>query len=115
MESREKRSYIRLDALNLLDYLVIDREGRQTIHSEGRTLDVSGHGMKLEITQMLNAGDTLLITVGLEDELVDITGEVKHCEEKDNRYSVGIEFSKIGPEAMLTLQRYITAFKKHFT
>ena len=115
MKHSEKRTDIRLDSLNLLDYLVIDRVGRQTTHSEGRTLDVSEHGMKLEVTQRLNVGDTLLITVGLEDELVDITGEVKHCEKKDNRYSIGIEFSEINPEGMLILQRYITAFKKYFT
>jgi c-di-GMP-binding flagellar brake protein YcgR len=115
MGNREKRNYIRLDSLNLLDYLVIDREGRQTTHSESRTLDVSEHGMKLEVTQALNVGDTLIITVGLEDELVDVIGEVKHCEEKDNRYTIGMEFSEISPEAMLIVQRYVKAFNKHFT
>lgn len=114
MKHNEKRTDIRLDSLNLLDYLVIDRVGRQTTHSEGRTLDVSEHGMRLEVTQRLNVADTLLITVGLKDELVDIIGEVKHCKKKGKRYSIGMEFSEINPEGMLILKRYITAFKKHF-
>ena len=53
--------------------------------------------------------------MGLEDEMVDVIGEVKQCEKKDNRYSIGIEFSEISPEGMLILQRYIEAFKKYFT
>ena len=114
MKSDEKRNYIRMDSLHLLDYLVINRAGQQTTYSMGRTLDVSEHGLKLEVTQPVCDGDTLLVTVGIEDDLVDLTGEVKHCEKESNRYAIGIEFSDISDEGLRILKKYIIAFNKHF-
>jgi len=114
MKKGEKRSYIRMDSLHLLDYLIIDREGWQTTHSMGRTLDVSEHGMKLEVTQPVSNGDTMLITVGLENELIDLTGEVKYSKKISNRYTIGIEFSDISDNGIRILKKYIIAFNKHF-
>ncbi|HID02345.1 MAG TPA: PilZ domain-containing protein [Desulfobacterales bacterium] len=111
MDNSENRNYIRLDSLNLLDYLIIDREGRQTTYSMGRTLDVSEQGMKLEVTHSVASGDTLLITVGLENDLVDLTGECIHCKKNQNRYILGIEFSDISDEGLQILKKYIVAFK----
>lgn len=113
MTDNEKRNFIRMDALHLLDYLVIDREGRQTTYSMGRTLDVSEQGLKLEVTHAVSPGDTLLITVGLEDDLIDLTGEVIHCEQEANRFVLGIEFSDISDEGDRVLKKYIVAFNAH--
>jgi c-di-GMP-binding flagellar brake protein YcgR len=113
MSKSENRNYIRLDSLHLLDYLIVDREGRQTTYSMGRTLDVSEHGMKLEVSHTVNFGDTLLITVGIENDLVDLTGEVIHCKKNNDLYTLGIEFSDISDKGMEILKKYISAFKKH--
>lgn len=113
MSNSENRKYIRLDSLHLLDYLIVDREGRQTTYSMGRTLDVSEHGMKLEVNHTVNSGDTLLITVGIENDLVDLTGEVIHCKKNNKLYVLGIEFSDISDKGMKILKKYIVAFKKH--
>jgi c-di-GMP-binding flagellar brake protein YcgR len=113
MSNNENRNYIRLDSLHLLDYLIIDREGRQTTYSMGRTLDVSEHGMKLEVNHAVDTGDTLLITVGIENNLVDLTGEVIHCKKIKDRYILGIEFSDISDKGMEILKIYIIAFNKH--
>lgn len=103
-----------MDSLHLLDYLIIDREGRQTTYSMGRTLDVSEHGLKLEITQPVSSGDTLRITIGLENDLINLTGEVKYCKKTSNRYTIGIEFSDISDAGIRILKKYIIAFNKHF-
>lgn len=113
MQKGEKRNFIRLDSLHLLDYLIIDREGKQTTYSMGRTLDVSEHGLQLEITQPVRVGDTLLITVGLENDLIDLIGEVKYAKEVSKRYIAGIEFSDIGEEGLRILKKYIVAFNTH--
>ena len=102
-----------MDSLHLLDYLVVDQEGNQTTYSMGRTLDVSEHGLKLEVTKPVDDGDSLIITVGLEDDLIDLTGEVKYSKEHSNRYEIGIEFSDIRDEGIRILKKYITAFNKH--
>lgn len=103
-----------MDSLHLLDYVTINKDGMQTIHSMGRTLDVSENGLKLEVTQALFPGDTLLITVGIDDNLIDLIGEVKHSKQKDGRYVLGIEFSDISDEGIRILTIYIIAFNKQF-
>lgn len=113
MSKSENRNYIRLDSLHLLDYLIIDREGRQTTYSMGRTLDVSEHGMKLEVSHTVDSGDSLLITVGIENDLGDLTGEVIHCKKSEDLYILGIKFSDISDKGMEILKKYIVAFKKH--
>jgi hypothetical protein len=113
MDNSDKRNFIRLDSLHLLDYLTIDREGRQTTYSMGRTLDVSEHGLKLEVTNAIAPGDTLLITIGLEEDLVDLTGEVIHCDESASRYILGVEFSEISDEGNRILNKYVAAFKAY--
>lgn len=114
MANGEKRHFIRLDSLHLLDYLVINEEGEQTTYSMGRTLDVSANGLKLETIQPISTKDTLLITIGIEDDLIDLTGTVKHCEKADDRYTSGIEFASISEEGQRIFKKYTEAFKKHF-
>ncbi len=113
MTEGEKRNYIRLDSLHLLDYLIIDQEGQQTTYSMGRTLDVSEHGLKLEVSKEVSIGDTLMVTVGLEDDLIDLTGEVKFSTQSSDRYITGIEFSDISEEGVRILHKYIVAFNEH--
>jgi len=114
MKKNEKRSCIRQDSLHLLDYLTIDKEGRQTTYSMGRTLDVSEQGLKLEVTKPVHSGDTLLITVGLDEDLIDLTGEVIHCEQEANRYIIGLEFSDISNDGLRILKKYMVAFHKQY-
>jgi hypothetical protein len=108
--STEHRHFNRKNSLHLLDYLIIDKDGLQTTYSMGRTLDVSENGLKLETTQKISKGDTLLITVGLEDDLVDLRGEVVHAEILDERYITGIEFQDISAEGKRIFKKYTEAF-----
>lgn len=111
MTPTEHRHSIRKNSLHLLDYLIIDQNGLQTTYSMGRTLDVSENGLKLETTQKISKGDTLLITVGLEDDLVDLRGEVVHTEVLDERYITGIEFRDISTEGRRIFKKYAEAFR----
>jgi hypothetical protein len=111
MTPTEHRLCIRKNSLYLLDYLIIDKHGLQTTYSMGRTLDVSENGLKLETTQKISTGDTLLITVGLENDLVDLRGEVVHTEVLDERYITGIEFRDISTEGRRIFKKYIEAFR----
>ncbi len=108
----EQRKYIRLDSLNLLDYLIIDKEGMQTTHSMGRTLDISENGLKLETIQEICKGDTLIITIGLEEDLIDLTADVTHVEKAGDRYNSGIEFIDITADGRRIFEKYTEAFLK---
>jgi methylthioribose-1-phosphate isomerase len=111
MTPTEHRHSIRKNSLHLLDYLIIDQDGMQTTYSMGRTLDVSENGLKLETTQKISKGDTLLITVGLEEDLVDLRGEVVHTEVLDERFITGIEFRDISAEGRRIFKKYAEAFR----
>jgi hypothetical protein len=81
----------------------------------GRTLNLSENGLKLETTQQISKGDTLLITVELGEELVDLRGEVKHTNFLDDRYITGIEFQDISPVERNIFKKYIEFFRSRHT
>ncbi len=114
MTAIEKRNFIRLESLNLLDYLIIDKQGMYTTHSMGRTLDVSENGIKLETDKEINLGDSLVITIGLEEDLIDLFADVTHVEKTNNRYNSGLEFIDISEEGKRIFQKYTDAFLKMF-
>ncbi len=105
----EKRQFERQDSEHLLNFLVYENDGRQTVYSMGKTLDVSENGLKLETRYPMHANDTLLITVGLEDELIDLLGEVRYIgKTSDSSYVTGILFSDISQKGKRILKQYTT-------
>ena len=84
----------------------------QTTHSMGRTLDISENGLKLETIQEISTGDTLVITIGLEEDLIDLTADVTHVEKAGDRYNSGIEFIDITGEGKRIFEKYTEAFLK---
>lgn len=106
------RRYLRRDALHLLDYLVINDDGSEGLYSMGRTLDVSIDGIQLETDKKLAPSSLIKITVGLENDLIDIEGRVIHCSPSLDRYVSGINFLKVSKEGRRILARYIEAFNR---
>lgn len=112
MTKREQRKFIRYDSLHLLDYLVQDEEGNPGVYSMGRTIDVSVDGLKLETTTPLKTNTRLFITVGIEDDLVDLEGRTTHALPLDGRYISGITFLKITKEGRRVFAKYVAAFQQ---
>jgi hypothetical protein len=112
MTKIEQRKFIRYDSLHLLDYLVLDEEGNPGVYSMGRTIDVSVDGLKLETTTLFKADTRLLITVGIEDDLVDLEGRTTHALPLDGRYVSGVTFQKITKEGRRVFAKYVEAFRQ---
>ncbi len=111
MTPAEKRKFLRLDSLHLLDYLVVDESGNQGEYSMGRTLDVSINGIKMETLNEIPMNISLLITLGIEDNLVDIAGKPIHTHKDASRYVSGIEFSEVKADDRAILRRYVDEFQ----
>ena len=94
MTHGEKRKFIRWDSIHLLDYLVIETDGSEGRYSMGRTLDVSLNGLKLETSYELPEEAELEITVGLEEDLIDLIGRVVYQSDALNEDS-GIDLSEL--------------------
>jgi len=110
-----KRKHERVDALNLLSYVTIDSDGKEWNQGMGRTLNISESGLQLETNEPIQTQYVLLISIGIEDQLVDIKGKVVYTNRGDaGMFETGIEFIEVKPDAMTVLKRYINEFNKLF-
>ena len=110
----ERRHFIRPEALNLLDYLVVDDQGRQGEYSMGRTLNISKGGILMETHIPLPPGQQVMITLGLKDELIDVMGKIIYSTHDAGRHHNGIEFFHLADNDQEILNRYIKAFHENF-
>ena len=108
--SIERRRYLRPEALNLLDYLVVDAQGRQGEYSMARTLNVSKGGILMETHIPLPKGQQVMITLGLHDQLIDVMGNIVYTAEDSGRFQHGIEFFHLTDRDKRILDRHVTAF-----
>ena len=77
----------------------------------GRTLNISIGGILMETHIQLQAGQQVMITVGLEDELVDVMGRIVHSTLfNDGMYHNGIEFFHASSEDRRVINKYVEAF-----
>lgn len=115
MSNTERRRYVRPESLNLLDYIVVDEHGVKGEYSMGRTLNISVGGILMETHVKLQVGQQVMITIGLEDELVDVMGRVVHQRDhRDGMYHNGIEFFHASVDDRRVINRYVEAFHKRY-
>ena len=110
MTTKEQRKHDRISSLNLLKYVGLDENDQEMAQGMGRTLNVSESGILLE-THIPIEGPFVLLTIGLEDELVDIKGEVAHSKPgKEGQFESGIRFLEIDETVYRVLKKYVDAF-----
>lgn len=110
----ERRRFIRPEALNLLDYLVVDDQGRQAEYSMGRTLNVSEGGILMETHIPLPMNQQVMITLGLEDDLIDVMGRIIYTTSNAGRHQNGIKFFHVADRDKKALDRYVREFHRTF-
>ena len=106
----ERRRFIRPEALNLLDYLVVDDQGRQGEYSMARTLNVSKGGILMETHRQLPLGQQVMITLGLKEQLIDVMGRIVYAVGAAGRFHNGVEFFHLSDSDKRILDSYVTAF-----
>ena len=112
MTEEEKRRHARISALNLISYVCMDETGQVILQGMGRTLNVSEGGILLETHVQIEPQHTMSLTIGLEDDLIDIKGTVVTSKPGGNdMFESGIRFSDIGETELTILKLYIKAFE----
>ena len=115
MTTKNKRLHPRIDSLNLLSYSCIDETGQVVAHGMGRTLNVSQGGILLETHVKIDLKHTVSLTIGLEEDLVDIMGEIAHSSPgQGENYESGIQFHEMDKTAFQILIKYIKAFREQY-
>ena len=111
MAKEEKRKHTRIDSLNL-SYFCLDENNQIVKQGMGRTLNVSESGILLETHFPIDEKHTITLTLGLEEDLVEITGRPVHRRtNQDGKLEVGIEFLEINEKARTILKQFIDAFR----
>ncbi len=108
----DKRKHRRIDSLNL-SYVCLDENDNIVKQGMGRTLNVSESGILLETHFPIEMNHRVLVTIGLEEELVDIKGKPVHIKADDKgTYAVGIEFAECDEVSSQLLKNFIESFNK---
>lgn len=110
--SEELRKHPRIDSLNL-SYLCVDDSGTIIAQNMGRTLNVSETGICLETYFKIQANCHILLTIALEDELVEVKGKVAYCRPgKDEQFETGVEFTEMDDKTAATYNKYVKFFQE---
>jgi len=112
MATKEKRKHPRISSLNL-SYVCLDENNEIIKQGMGRSLNVSESGILLETHFPIDDQLIVTLTLGLEEELVDIKGRPVHTRiNDDGKYEVGIEFFKSDVKTQKALKKFIDTFQK---
>jgi hypothetical protein len=107
MNTMDKRRHERIKSLNL-SYICLDENDNIVKQGMGRTLNLSESGILLETYFPIETEHTVLLTIGLEEELVDIKARPIHIHSKGKTtYEVGLQFIEPGSETVEVLHRFI--------
>ena len=111
MTSAEKRRHIRIESLNL-SHITVSEGGVIVYQGMGRTLNVSESGILLETKYQIPAGDQMLISIGLEDDLMELMGKaVFEKETEPGLHETGIEFLELDEAVLPKLRGFIQTFQ----
>lgn len=103
----ERRRAERRSAMNFLDYEIVSSDGETLGRGLARTLNVSATGLLLETGQFFEPGQLLRITLGLENDLVALTGRVAHSQPLDDDLcSTGVQFVEFAEADQQVFRRH---------
>ena len=89
----DRRKYPRVNTTNLISHVTIDEMGRWIFQGMSRALDISRGGILLETAQPITPGCLSMMTVDMDNNLIEIKGELIHCSKSGpSTHQSGIKF-----------------------
>ena len=113
MEHPDRRKYHRKNSLNLVDYIILDDEGVTISRAMGRTRNVYERGLLLDTHRPLEVGQSVMITVSLKEDIVELKGVVLHLlpPSSEYRHCARIQLRQMDEAGNELLKRYIEALR----
>ncbi len=109
----EHRRAARCSDKNFLDFEVVSSQGEVTSRGLARTLNVSASGLLLETAQQFDLGQTLRITLGLRDKMVQLIGTVAHSEPNvAGLFNTGVHFLGFSAENQATYLHHLATLRR---
>ncbi len=110
---KELRKSVRVDAQLFISYDILDHEGRVVQAGMALSEDLSREGVKIKDKSTLPVDTPIKIHLAAGDEVVDITGQVRHIQKMSgNNYHIGIEFVQIEDDDLKKLLRVYPGIEK---
>ncbi|MBN1626654.1 MAG: PilZ domain-containing protein, partial [Deltaproteobacteria bacterium] len=95
MVALEKRQYPRVDSANL-SYVYLDKNNQVIDHGTGKTRNISEGGFLIETDLELKNRYSVIASIELPEEIVELQGEVVHCTKLDSgKYLAGVMIKDI--------------------
>ena len=112
MPQEERRKHSRVNAISPVSYTCMDENKEPVTQGMGRTLNVNEEGIQLETHVLIDERHTLSLSIGVEDDLIEIQGKVIYCiEGEDGMFRSGIQLMEPDESSLRTLRGYIAGFK----
>jgi hypothetical protein len=112
MTEEDKRRHPRFASLNL-SYICLDEDQKVVKQGMGRTLNLSESGILLETYFPIAAEHTVLLSIGLADELVDVKGRPAHVSVTGPElYEIGIEFIDPEERVLACVRQFLRALSR---
>ncbi|MBU4001323.1 MAG: PilZ domain-containing protein [Proteobacteria bacterium] len=108
---QERRRYLRIDSHNLV-FLSLREKEEVIQQGMGRTLNVSESGIRLETRFLIKPAQKIWLTIGFNDETVDIQGELVYYISGTSDQHYGVKFHEMDPDVREVLKKYIINFNK---
>ena len=108
MTSENKRKHDRIQSLNL-SYICLDEDENIIKQGMGRSLNISESGILLETHFPIEPKHVVQLTIGLEEDLLDIKGKPIHIRSSgQGKYEIGIQFVELDQGAFQILKKFVS-------
>jgi len=105
----ENRQHPRVKAVHLIHFTSFDPLDVPEKMGIGATLDLSVGGIKFWATESLPVGAVIDFEIAIADEILSPGGRIVHvCEVEEDRYIVGVEFTRICIFDMERIRAFVT-------
>jgi len=108
----DKRKEPRILSTNLISYASLDEHDQVMMQGMGRALNVSEGGILLETHVPLNPHHRVILTIAMEDELMEFKGRIAHStKQADGSFATGVEFVDMDDARRRYLGQYVILFR----
>jgi len=111
MPKTDKRKYPRVKTRNIVSYVCLDEKGNEIGEGMGETLNISQGGILLKSAFPIESEYVLLMSIDLENNLMEIKGKVAHSKKENSaKYETGIRFLGTHDENIQIIKNFIKTY-----
>lgn len=114
MPNSEKRQQPRIEVRLPVNYICTDGEGTELSAGMGRTKNISKGGIYLETPTQIDSEFIILMTIDINDKLVQVRGKVAHCQVSEGGlYETGIKFVGTPEDILNSVKMLVKTYHAH--